>query len=141
MKIKKTYVSTDYLWLYIFFLLLTIKLTFSYLIVEHSYWIRHLPNNFEVYNIFGAPKNLTKNVEYLIIPILLSYILLNFNYLGRLKSTFLLSCTLKLALRLPRRSHYLLGSWLERYIVEHGHLFLHFMVIAFINHFNRGFPC
>lgn len=94
MKINKRYISSDYFWLYIIFLLLAIKLTFSYLIVEHSYWIRHLPNNFEAYNIFGAPKNLTKNVEYLIIPILLTYILANFKYLGRLKSTFLLSSTL-----------------------------------------------
>ena len=83
--------SSDYIWLYTISTLLCLKLAFSYLIVEHSYWIRHLPNNFEHYNIFGVPKNLTKNVEYLLIPLLFSYVFLNFRYLGKLKSTSLIS--------------------------------------------------
>ena len=94
LKIKKSHLSSDYIWFYTISILLCLKLAFSYLIVEHSYWIRHLPNNFEHYNIFGAPKNLTKNVEYLIIPLIFGYIVANFKYLGRLKTTFLLSLSL-----------------------------------------------
>lgn len=91
MKVKKKYFSLDYLWYYAVISLLYLKLTFSYLIVEHSYWIRHLPSNFEAFNIFGVSKDFTNKMEYLLLPLLLGYIILNFKSLGRLKTVFVFS--------------------------------------------------
>lgn len=96
MKIDKRHLSLEYLWFYIVISLIYIKLSFSYLIVENNYWTRNFPLNSDVFNFFGVPKSLSNNIEFLLLPLLLLYIISNLRYLGKLKFTFYFSFTLYL---------------------------------------------
>lgn len=67
------------------------KLFFSYLQVELSYFQRHFTPNIEKYNFLGLPKDFTAQVEILLIPLLVFFILKNYKFSGRLSFIFWLS--------------------------------------------------
>lgn len=50
--------------------------------VELGWWLRHLESNFDTRNYLGLPKDISGNIEYLLIPLLFIYIFLNLKYLG-----------------------------------------------------------
>ncbi|WP_370390334.1 hypothetical protein [uncultured Winogradskyella sp.] len=64
--------------------LIYIKLIFSYLTVKHGWWLRDVPTNAERFNFLGVPENLSNQVEFLLIPLLFSYILWNYRRVKRL---------------------------------------------------------
>lgn len=90
MKIKSKYLQLDYLLLFLTLFLISIKFIFSYLLVEPSYWIRHLSTNYLKYNPLGLPRDISSQLEYLIIPTIFIFIFLNFSFLGRFKNVLLL---------------------------------------------------
>ena len=61
--------------------LFVIKLLCSYLSIELGWWQRHLETNFEKHNFLGLPKDTTKILEFLIIPLIAFYIAKNFKFL------------------------------------------------------------
>lgn len=63
--------------------LLGIKLLFSYLNVELDWWQRHLTPNIEKYNFFGLSNKFTRNLEYVVIPLILLYLLKNYRHFGK----------------------------------------------------------
>ena len=65
--------------------LITLKLLLSYLSVELGWWQRHLTPNVVKFNPLHLPENITKILEYMIIPILIIFITKNYRYLGKLK--------------------------------------------------------
>ena len=75
----------------VIFILLAIKLTFSYLDIKLGWWLRHLTPDFERYNFFGLSPGFSGLVEYLMFPIILLYIIINFHKLGSLITPFLLT--------------------------------------------------
>ena len=75
----------------VIFILLAIKLTFSYLDIKLGWWLRHLTPDFERYNYFGISPGFSGLVEYLMFPIILLYIIINFHKLGSLITPFLLT--------------------------------------------------
>lgn len=95
-KIKRIYKVPSYheVVIKILFLLLAIKLGFSYLNVELNWWLRDFTPNFEKYNFLALPENFSELIEYIIIPLMLVYILLNINKLGGLAFTLLGTLTL-----------------------------------------------
>lgn len=76
------------------FFLIGLKLIFSYLLVEPSWWIRHLPTNYEKHNYLNLPQNFSGKLEYLLIPLFLLYIVRNFNKLNHLKNVIYISIVL-----------------------------------------------
>lgn len=50
--------------------------------VELGWWLRHLESNFDTRNYLGLPKDFSGNIEYLLIPLLLAYVLMNLKHLG-----------------------------------------------------------
>ena len=64
------------------FLLIVLKLLFSYLNVELGYWQSHLTPNVTKFNPLGLPKGFTRVLEYFIIPLLWLYMIKNIRYLG-----------------------------------------------------------
>jgi hypothetical protein len=91
MRIKKKYLQIEFLIFGSILSLIFLKLIFSYLIVEPSYWIRHLSTNYEKYNLFKLPKNISTYLEYLIIPLMGISILYNYKFLGKQKITLYLT--------------------------------------------------
>ena len=60
--------------------LLTTKLLFSYLNVNFGWWQRDLVQYVDRYNFFGIPKAYDKQVEFVIIPLILFYVIKNYRY-------------------------------------------------------------
>jgi hypothetical protein len=94
MKIKKRYLTYDYISLGLILFLIALKLIFSYLLVESGYWLRHLPTNYEKFNVLNLPQNISSHLEYVILPLMSYFILSNYRFLGKLKLTFWISLTL-----------------------------------------------
>lgn len=65
--------------------LITLKLLLSYLTVELGWWQRDLTPNLIKFNPLHLPENITKVLEYMIIPILIMFIVKNYRYLSNLK--------------------------------------------------------
>lgn len=68
-----------------------LKFTVSYLNVELDWWTRHLTPNYEKLNPLNLPINTTEYVEYLLIPLMLLFILINFKRLNILIVPFSLT--------------------------------------------------
>jgi len=94
MKIKKKYLGYDYISIGILLFLISLKLIFSYLLVEPGYWLRHLPTNYEKFNFLNLPQNFSSHLEYLILPLMVSFLLVNYKYLGKLKVSFVFTFVL-----------------------------------------------
>ncbi|WP_374959947.1 hypothetical protein [Gilvibacter sp.] len=60
--------------------LLVLKLVFSYLLVEVGWWQRHLTPNDIKFNPLGIPKEIGRNLEYLMLPLMLLYLAKNLKY-------------------------------------------------------------
>ena len=88
MKIKVKHLTKEILWFRTIIFLLYIKFTFSYLGVERNYWTRFLTPNVEKYNPLGLSQDFSTKIEYLLIPLLVTYVLLNYKRLMNLKFTF-----------------------------------------------------
>ena len=58
--------------------LIWIKLLFSYLSVKLSYFQRHLTPNVEKFNPLGLPENFSKNIEFILLPVLLWSVIKHF---------------------------------------------------------------
>ena len=58
--------------------LIWIKLLFSYLSVKLSYFQRHLTPNVEKFNPLGLPENFSKNIEFILLPVLLLSVIKHF---------------------------------------------------------------
>ena len=58
--------------------LIWIKLLFSYLSVKLSYFQRHLIPNVEKFNPLGLPENFSKNIEFILLPVLLCSVIKHF---------------------------------------------------------------
>ena len=71
-----------------------LKLIFSYLNVENSYWLRHLPLNVDAFNPLNLPANFSGKLEYIIIPLMVLYLIKNFKALGRFKLTLFIGILL-----------------------------------------------
>ena len=50
--------------------LIVLKLVFSYLTVEHGWWLRDIPTNAERFNIFNVSPNFSNQLDFLITPLL-----------------------------------------------------------------------
>lgn len=87
MKIKKKYFNTEFLLIRLILFLISLKLIFSYLNVENSYWLRHLPLNVDQFNPLNLPANFSGRLEYIIIPLMFLYVFKNFRRLGKFKLT------------------------------------------------------
>ena len=95
MILKKKLNINDFLF-FIILNLIYLKLIFSYLMVDLGWWLRDLTPNFEAYNFFNLPQNFSRNIEYVLIPFLIIYILINFKRLGYYKIIIEISCLLLL---------------------------------------------
>jgi len=71
--------------------LLMLKISFSYLNVELDYWLSHLTPNAEKYNFLNLPVNFSEYLEFLIIPLMLFYLILNIGKMGGLIVPFLIT--------------------------------------------------
>lgn len=69
----------------IIFILLILKLFFAYLNVEIGWWQRHLTPNAIKFNPIGIPKEITRWLEFLLIPIMGVFLVINGRYLGGLR--------------------------------------------------------
>ena len=94
MKIKVKRLTKELLWFRTIIFLLYLKFTFSYLGVELNYWTRFLTPNVEKYNPLGLPQGFSTKIEYLLIPLLVGYVLLNYKRLKNLKLAFQIGVTL-----------------------------------------------
>lgn len=70
--------------------LIYIKLIFSYLTVQHGWWLRDVPTNAERYNFLRVPADLSNQVEFLIIPLLFLFVLLKYRHVKRLSFVLLI---------------------------------------------------
>jgi len=75
----------------IIILLVWIKLALSYLSVKLSYFQRHLIPNAVKNNLLGLPENISNTIEFLLLPLLIFFILLNYRFLGKIIDVFFLS--------------------------------------------------
>lgn len=73
------------------FLLLIVKLTFSYLNVKLSWWQRQLTPNIEKFNPLNLPMSFTKYLEFLMIPLMLWFLIRNYRKIGALWIPIILS--------------------------------------------------
>ncbi|MFK5878241.1 MAG: hypothetical protein QM478_01960 [Flavobacteriaceae bacterium] len=76
--------------------LIFIKLIFSYLLVKLSYFQRTFTPNDEKFNILGLPSNLSAIIEYALLPLLIVFIVRNFNFFKKGKIIFQVSILLYL---------------------------------------------
>jgi hypothetical protein len=90
----KLKVNIDNFMFKIILFLIFIKLIFSYLLVELSYFQRHLMPNDEQYNLLGLPSNFSTILEYVIIPLLVIFIIRNIRFFKRGKILFQISFVL-----------------------------------------------
>lgn len=79
---------------YSILVLLVIKLLFSYLNEELDWWTRHFTPNSEKYNLLGISVKTTQNVEYVLMPLMLTYITIYFRKIGILLVPFLITFVL-----------------------------------------------
>lgn len=78
-------IKTDSAILRVIFILIILKLALSYLNVELGWWQQHLTPNAVKFNPLRIPVGFTRFLEYLILPLLVLYIALNYKFLGGLR--------------------------------------------------------
>ncbi|MEP2936573.1 MAG: hypothetical protein ABJM06_10785 [Gilvibacter sp.] len=78
-------IKTDSAILRVIFILLILKLALSYLNVELGWWQQHLTPNAVKFNPLRIPVGFTRFLEYLILPLLVLYLALNYRFLGGLR--------------------------------------------------------
>lgn len=81
---------------YSILVLLVIKLLFSYLNVELDWWTRHFIPNAVKYNPFGISVNTSQQVEYILIPLMVIYLIVYFRKMGILLVPFFITFILYL---------------------------------------------
>jgi hypothetical protein len=77
-------ISLDILIFNTILVLLYIKLIFSYLTVDHGWWLRDIPSNADRFNFLGVPSEISNQAEYIITPLLFLYLLLRYKTIKRL---------------------------------------------------------
>ena len=77
MGIKKKYFKSEYFLIGSILFFIYLKFVFSYLNVENSYWLRHLPLNVDEFNPLNLPANFSGKLEYIIIPLMALYLIKN----------------------------------------------------------------
>tara|TARA_R110002012_G_scaffold283090_2_gene473162 strand:- start:110491 stop:111705 length:1215 start_codon:yes stop_codon:yes gene_type:complete len=93
MRFKKTDLKLNNLLFKSIILLIFLKLIFSYLTVENGWWLRHLPTNVDRFNFLGINPHFSNQLEYLIIPLSITYLTINFKHVKDFKTTiFLVFC-------------------------------------------------
>ena len=71
-------------------LLVCFKLAFAYLNVQLSYWQRDLISNFERFNFFDLPQDISRTTEYLLFPLMILFCLFYWRHLKRYQDLFLI---------------------------------------------------
>jgi len=84
-------INIDNFFFRVILFLIFVKLIFSYLLIELSYFQRHLIPNVEKYNFLAIPANFSTQIEFVLLPLLIIFILRNFKYSGKLNIIFNLS--------------------------------------------------
>ena len=84
-------INIDNFFFRVILFLIFVKLIFSYLLIELSYFQRHLIPNVEKYNFLAIPGNFSTQIEFVLLPLLIIFILRNFKYSGKLSIIFKLS--------------------------------------------------
>jgi hypothetical protein len=79
--------KTDNAIIKLIFILLILKLALSYLNVELGWWQQHLTPNVDKFNPLRIPLGFTRFLEYLILPLLVLYLAINYKYLGGLRKS------------------------------------------------------
>ncbi len=78
-----TKINIDKIIIKTLFIVIGVKLLFSYLNVDLDWWQRHLTPNIEKYNFLNLTRNFNRKLEYIIIPLIIIYLVKNYKILGR----------------------------------------------------------